>query len=113
MGKMLLVSLFLIPIFLSGCSSAYDDSSGPLNESNSNFTDVSENNSDKEEDDFGSSNLIPEETWNCTIDCSGHQAGYDWAAENGITEPEDCGGNSQSFIEGCESFGQEYQDEGY
>ncbi len=43
----------------------------------------------------------------CTEDCSGHQAGYDWAEEKGITDPEDCGGNSDSFIEGCESYAEE------
>ena len=40
----------------------------------------------------------------CTDDCSGHEAGYNWAAENGVTDPTQCGGNSQSFIEGCEAF---------
>jgi len=43
----------------------------------------------------------------CTDDCSGHQAGYDWAEQNGIDDPDDCGGNSQSFIEGCESYAEE------
>lgn len=44
----------------------------------------------------------------CTVDCSGHQAGYDWADQNGITDAGDCGGNSQSFIEGCQSYTEEY-----
>ncbi len=43
----------------------------------------------------------------CTQDCSGHEAGFDWAEEKGITDPEDCGGNSQSFIEGCEAYADE------
>ena len=43
----------------------------------------------------------------CTQDCSGHQAGYRWAEENGITDPDECGGNSQSFIEGCQSYAEE------
>lgn len=47
----------------------------------------------------------------CTEDCSGHEAGYEWAEENGIEDPEDCGGNSNSFIEGCESYAEEYQEE--
>lgn len=41
---------------------------------------------------------------NCTTDCSGHQAGYDWAAENGIENINDCSGESNSFIDGCEQF---------
>lgn len=35
---------------------------------------------------------------------SGHQAGYDWAERKGITDEYECGGKSQSFIEGCESY---------
>src|SRR5262249_10963900 len=45
--------------------------------------------------------------YECTVDCSGHEAGYNWAAEHGITDPDDCGGNSQSFIEGCQAFAEE------
>lgn len=42
--------------------------------------------------------------YDCLGDCSGHQAGYDWAEEKGITDPESCGGNSRSFIEGCKAY---------
>lgn len=38
---------------------------------------------------------------NCTQDCSGHNAGYNWAADKGHTSKSDCTGNSDSFIEGC------------
>ena len=31
----------------------------------------------------------------------GHYAGYEWAQEN---EVDSCGGNSNSFIEGCEEY---------
>lgn len=40
----------------------------------------------------------------CTSDCSGHDAGYAWAEEKGIDDIDDCGGNSNSFIEGCEAY---------
>ena len=39
---------------------------------------------------------------------SGHSAGYEWAQENNVTS---CGGNSNSFIEGCEEYLS--QQEGY
>ena len=42
--------------------------------------------------------------YDCSDDCSGHQAGYDWAEEHDITDPDDCGGNSDSFIEGCKAY---------
>lgn len=45
----------------------------------------------------------------CTDDCSGHDAGYAWAEHNSISHPDDCGGNSQSFIDGCEDYGREQQ----
>jgi hypothetical protein len=41
---------------------------------------------------------------------SGHYAGYEWAQEK---NPGACGGNSQSFIEGCEEYERqqsEYED---
>lgn len=40
----------------------------------------------------------------CQGDCSGHRAGYAWAARNGIKDPSQCSGNSQSFYEGCVAY---------
>jgi hypothetical protein len=45
----------------------------------------------------------------CTQDCSGHEAGYAWAARKGITSPLDCSGNSRSFVSGCEVYAEERQ----
>jgi hypothetical protein len=45
--------------------------------------------------------------YECTEDCSGHEAGYNWAEENGIYSEYDCGGNSDPFIEGCISYVEE------
>ena len=45
----------------------------------------------------------------CTSNCSGHEAGYQWAEENGIDDPDNCGGNSNSFIEGCQVYAEEQQ----
>ena len=47
--------------------------------------------------------------YQCTVDCPGHEAGYEWAEENGIDDPYDCGGNSESFIEGCQAYAEEQQ----
>ncbi|HPD74384.1 MAG TPA: hypothetical protein PLX95_03875 [bacterium] len=46
--------------------------------------------------------------YGCTQDCSGHNAGWEWAREKGITDPSDCGGKSESFIEGCRSYAEDY-----
>jgi hypothetical protein len=43
--------------------------------------------------------------WRCGGgDCSLHQAGYAWAAEHKIANPQDCQGKSESFIEGCWAY---------
>ncbi len=47
----------------------------------------------------------------CTQDCSGHEAGYAWAEEKGITDPDNCGGKSWSFIEGCKAYAEQASEE--
>jgi len=47
--------------------------------------------------------------YGCTEDCSGHEAGFEWAQENDVTDTSDCSGNSQSFVEGCEAYAEELQ----
>ena len=42
--------------------------------------------------------------YECTDDCSGHEAGYQWAEENGICDENFDGGNSESFAEGVRAF---------
>jgi hypothetical protein len=43
----------------------------------------------------------------CTDDCSGHEAGYEWAKDNYINDEDDCASQSQSFSEGCVTYVQE------
>jgi len=46
--------------------------------------------------------------YECLEDCSGHAAGYDWAEQHGIAEPEMCPiGKSESFHEGCLDYTEE------
>ncbi len=45
--------------------------------------------------------------YDCTEDCSGHDAGYQWAEDEGIDDADNCDRNSESFIEGCEVYVQE------
>lgn len=42
----------------------------------------------------------------CVANCSGHDAGYEWAEQNAIADPNDCGGDSDSFVEGCMAYAQ-------
>jgi len=76
---------FMAVFILSGCNSDYQ-------ETNSNY-------SDYETPTF--------KGYECTDDCSGHEAGYNWAKKKGIIEPSDCSGKSNSFIEGCRSYAKE------
>lgn len=47
----------------------------------------------------------------CTVDCSGHDAGYQWAEDHSIDDEDDCGGKSESFIEGCKAYVHENADD--
>ena len=45
----------------------------------------------------------------CTLNCSGHEAGYEWAEERGINDDSVCENagdesNSPSFAEGCAAY---------
>ena len=40
----------------------------------------------------------------CTDDCGGHDAGFEWAREQGVTDSSECSRDSQSFVEGCEAY---------
>ena len=42
--------------------------------------------------------------YECTQNCSGHKAGWEWAENKEINDSDDCGGKSQSFIEGCWAY---------
>ena len=48
--------------------------------------------------------------YECTMDCSGHKAGYEWAEAKGITDELECdeilsvAPNRTSFYEGCMAY---------
>lgn len=45
--------------------------------------------------------------YECGEDCSGHEAGYNWAEQKGISDIDSCTGYSDSFIEGCTIYVEE------
>lgn len=110
----LLATVFWAVFLLSGCSeqtsTQSQSHSQPLTkESASIYESTSITEYDEPE-------AYEESTFNgyeCTDDCSGHEAGYEWAEEQGITDSSDCDGNSNSFIEGCESYADEQQSDSY
>ncbi len=94
--RILVLSLLVCSVLLSGCSNreSYDDNFDSSEYVNSGY--------DTNEDD-----RITSDNWNCTGDCSGHEAGYEWASDNDISDPDECNGNSDSFIEGCQAYANE------
>ncbi|UYZ74821.1 hypothetical protein LP123_05690 [Moraxella bovis] len=53
---------------------------------------------------YKKSYLDVEDGSDCSQDCSGHEAGFEWAKENHPKDVSDCHSHSQSFLEGCEAF---------
>lgn len=47
----------------------------------------------------------------CTDDCSGHDAGYQWAEDNDVSDESECDGDSESFNEGCRAYADDNSDD--
>ncbi len=93
MNRITILLAFIV--ILSGCGYDSSVSSGKFIKSiNKEFHDLG--------DSFDDVNYF--NGYECTDDCSGHEAGYEWAEDNNIEDEGDCGGNSGSFIEGCNSY---------
>lgn len=60
------------------------------------------------ENRYQSDSTYKEEPENPYGSGSGHSAGYEWAEENNVSS---CGGNSDSFIEGCEEYLSQQEEE--
>ena len=41
---------------------------------------------------------------NCTVDCSGYDAGYKWAEQRGIDDEDYCPDGNKFFYEGCVAY---------
>ena len=89
------------------CAEAIADGAAPLNEGDEGYSE----DLDRDGDGVACENFSHDadfekvgDTSLCHGDCSGHDAGFDWARDHNITDESECGGNSQSFIEGCEAY---------
>lgn len=45
--------------------------------------------------------------YECTDDCSGHDAGYEWASDNDVCDASYSDGNSNSFDEGVRAYAED------
>lgn len=89
------------------CEEAIADGAAPLEEGDDGYTYQLDRDGDgiacenysntTEFEEVGDTSL-------CGGDCSGHNAGFDWARDHDIEDAADCGGYSRSFIEGCEAY---------
>jgi len=101
--------MLLAAMLLAGCgSSGSADSQDEPASTTSSTTHVDEDEArdqaasevaDKSFEDVG-------DTGACTEDCGGHDAGFQYAKDNGLTSADDCpAGDSASFEEGCRAYG--------
>jgi hypothetical protein len=88
-GRSLLVTAALI---LGGCSSEPSDQ------------DIDQAYENAQDDLSGATYEDVGDTSACTVDCSGHNAGFEWAQQQGVTDRSECSGDSKSFVEGCEAY---------
>lgn len=89
--KISLLVIITLSLLASGCgNSAYSGSDSDY---------VGGYYSGSSYDDYENAPVEPENPYSTFQE--GHYAGYEWAQDN---EVDSCGGNSDSFIEGCEEY---------
>lgn len=101
-----LIFLFLLISSLSRNSSSSPKFSDYTTNNYSNLDETDSGDFDTTEEDDESDSSLEFKGYECTDDCSGHEAGYEWADENGITQDDvdNYSGNSDSFREGMQSY---------
>ncbi|MBU4015998.1 hypothetical protein KKF69_00820 [Patescibacteria group bacterium] len=91
-------------IFGSDTTTSITPNTSPINSYDYSDEDIE---SDQNDEDVNINNdSLEYNGYPCTVDCSGHEAGYEWAEENGITQDDvdSYSGNSNSFMEGMQSY---------
>ena len=78
---------------LASCSSKYAQ---PMDK-NAAYQAAAKDLSPRNFEDVGDTSL-------CTKDCSGHDAGFEWAKEKSLTVLADCEADDPGFAEGCEAY---------
>ncbi len=96
--------IVIVIVFLFGFSNRNNSSSQVKQSSTiSNEEGINETSNIEEDEASGSLDF---HGYDCTEDCSGHEAGYEWAEEHGITQDDvdNYSGNSNSFMEGMQAY---------
>ena len=103
----LLILTFAIPVIPLGLMWAYNTLAKSTATSSTSSSSISDSSlySNDSEDQIDETPIFG--GYECTSDCSGHEAGYDWAEENDICNTEFDGGNSESFAEGVRAYAED------
>ncbi|WP_291207712.1 hypothetical protein [Hyphomonas sp.] len=96
------LSLAMLCLLLAACGQGASQEEAFFDEDAATEDAIAEYTYSTYEDIFGS--------YQCTYDCSGHDAGFEWAKENMILDGYGCSGDSNSFVEGCEAYGEAIAD---
>lgn len=104
-----IIGIAIIWLIFSGFNSLVGSStttSGSSGTSTSTFYESSDNNIESNQTEEDTNTDLEFNGYPCTVDCSGHEAGFDWAEEKGITQDDvdNYSGNSDSFREGMQSY---------
>jgi hypothetical protein len=95
LNRLFIIIVLITFVSFSGCASSNDYESDDISTDSAQIDEAVSSG----QDSTSSYNGYP-----CTGDCSGHEAGHQWAENNSISDDSDCNGNSESFNEGCRSY---------
>lgn len=106
---LIIIAFFLFIFLISNSSSSSNivENDSPATTTNSDYYPDEDFESEQTEEDVDTNyDQLEFNGYPCTDDCSGHEAGYEWAEENGITQDDvdNYSGNSDSFMEGMQSY---------
>ncbi len=101
-----LILIWVISALFDGDDNSSNNSYKP-SEYNTNYRSYNNNSNYGSYNDYSDDNYTPEPE-NPYNEGSGHSAGYEWAEKNGVSS---CGGSSNSFIEGCEEYLSQQEEE--
>jgi|SRR5271170_1368861 len=88
-------------------STAISQAAGDQSIANSNGPYLQESNVASADASPSKPQIVPQLTFGgypCESNCLSDEAGYRWASSHGITDPDDCTGNTGTFIEGCRVY---------
>lgn len=105
MKNTIIIVIIILAIFLLFTMTSNENNSSSQSEQRSTTIEEGTYESQSLEEDE-SNDSLNFGGYDCTDDCSGHEAGYEWAEEHDITQDDvdNYSGNSDSFREGMQSY---------